>query len=314
MSFILVDKLFLSSTLNKMLLRLLSRANEFTAIAGITNDFKDYLSIVKNQGEEGLCWAYSLTSIIEIKYGIQSGNRLMLDPLTLYNNSVDWFKKHKKMFDEKEYESCFEYREDKGYSQICAVEFMIQSKQEMIQQDGNNSYVYVRNGGISEIKTVKDLISALNEHQVLYSAIDSGLFGYQEQIINDYRESEKLTHALVISGVGKVKGFDGLFVEVLNSWGYDTHYDGLMYVKVADDEKSELHNNLNMFEINMWVDVDRNDEVKYYKELVIGLGILSGVLFIVIVIVGVIVGCKKCKGCKGEDRGVIENELNVVRV
>lgn len=245
--------------MSKMLkLHLLSRAREFTATHGMTEEYKDYISIVKNQGDLNLCWAYSLTSAIEMKHALVSGNRLMLDPLTLSNNSVNWWKRHPKT---PGYDICDHYSGDdnNAYPQVCAVDFMLNSKQTMIFADGNDSFVYIRDAGIiNSDLTVQSLYDQFDKHKLFYAGIDSVNLGEGAQI-DDYIKGSGITHAVVITAIGYIDNPSyGLYLEVLNSWGYDVHHDGLVYIKVADNEQSVLHDNLNILESMIWIDVDKS--------------------------------------------------------
>ena len=282
--------------MNMMRMKLLSRLTNYTALHGMTTKYKDYLSIPKHQGNEGLCWAYSLSSAIEMKYALESGNRLMLDPLTLKNNSANWFKKHDKH--NKTYPSfCKQYGKDGGYAPGCAVLFMHDSKTTMMQQDGNDSYLYISNATYDHdinITTVKELYDALDKYQLLYSGIYADFIFNYKYIINEYYdENESIDHAVVITSVGIIKGFDGLYVEILNSWGYETHYDGLIYIKVADNESDILHNNFNMFEYNYNIEVSRKNSIN--EDIYMPVFIVFFILFIVACIVILFMSCKIMK-------------------
>ena len=276
--------------MNMMRMKLLSRLYAYNASHGITTEYKDYISVPKDQGTEGLCWAYSLSSAIEMKYAFESGNRLMLDPLTLKNNSVKWFKKHDK---HNEIPDCHQYDEGGGYPPDCAILFMRGSKTTMMQQDGNNSFIYISNATEVNISTVKELYEALDKHKVLYSGI-YGRIPMQGYIINDYYyENESISHGVVITSVGTVEGYDGLYVEILNSWGYDKNYDGLIYFKVADNESDVLHNNFDMFEINYGIEVKRKNSIN--EDVYMPVFIVFFILFIVACIVIVFMSCNIMK-------------------
>jgi len=288
--------------------KLLSRLIYFNAIAGVNTTYKDYLSITKDQGEEGLCWAYSLTSAIEMKYALKTGNRLMLDPLTLYNNSVKWYKKHKKAYKDEIYSNCFDYAELGGYSPFCAIGFLHDSKQEMKYMNGNNSNIYVSDAGLSEIKTVNDLINSLRTHNILYSGINSDVINdnYLTPIFEDYYLLNETNHGVVITAIGTIDSIDGVYIEILNSWGYKVGYDGLFYIKVADSLESELINNMNIFNYNFWLDVDRMNKEDIFIALIIILGVLLLIsIFIIIIILGIYKSNRKKKN------NDLDNELKV---
>lgn len=249
------------STPNHMRTRLLSRMVEYEATHGITQQYKDYLSIIKDQGNTSYCWAYSLTSAIEMKHALNTGNRLMLDPYTIINRTTDWWKKNDKRND---YKQCHEF-EVNGYIPICAVDYMYRSGQKMFQRDGNKSNLIINNYGDNEIKTLADLYSVLDKHSLLYTGIyaDERI---SQPLIYYYDESQNFTnHQVVLTSVGKIDGLPGIYAEILNSYGYNSSYDGLIYVKIADNETSELHNNLGIFDEVIWIDVwEVNDEQIYF--------------------------------------------------
>ena len=257
--------------------QLLSRAATFNATHGIKESKKDYLSIIKDQGQEGLCWAYALTSTIETNYALKTGNRLMLDPTTLKNNSVPWWNKQNKKT-KKTFANCLQYGEGGGYPPLCAVLYMIGSGDTMIQQDGQDSFLQITDGDLAEIKTLQNLYDALDKHGILYSGIYADhLYG---QYINRYQDMDKdINHAIVITAVGHIRGINddnGIYVEILNSWGYNYGYDGLIYVKVADSEDGPLKNNMNMFKINIYTEVSRTLTT---EEAALICAVLFGILF-----------------------------------
>jgi len=266
-----------------MKVHLLSRLAKFTALHGVSNDHKDYLSIPKNQGTEGLCWAYSLTSAIETKFALESGNRLMLDPMPIYDRSASYWKKHCK---DESCKDCKAYRNDKGYAPQCATGYMVKSGDTMKQKDGNNSYLSVVEQSLVKIDTVQGLFDQLDKHKLLLSTFSSSSFIYNGYIVPDYRIGYESDHSVVITSVGTLEDYEGLFVEVLNSWGYDLHHDGLLYVKVADNENDILHNNMALFDENIWIEVKRKDDKKkMYKILMWIFVALTGVSLIVIAVV-----------------------------
>ena len=135
---------------------------------------------------------------------------------------------------------------------------MLASGDTMIQQDGQDSFLQIT-GGITSIKTLHHLYEALDKHGVLYSGIyANNLYG---PYINKYQDIDKdCNHAIVITAVGHVRGIyddNGIYLEILNSWGYDYGYDGLIYVKIADSEDGPLKNNMNIFDLNFNTEVSR---------------------------------------------------------
>ena len=294
-------------------MKLLSRYAAYTALHGIKNDKKDYLSIIKDQGNEGFCWAYSLTSSVEMKYALSSGNRLMLDPFSIVNNSVKWFNRHKSTHKDSMYSNCFQYDEG-GYPPLCALEFMYGSKQELQQMDGNNSHLIISNADVVSIDSVSTLFEVLDKYDILYSMIASSELPPEAMIIDDYVEDDELllSHAIVITSVGVIEGFDGIYVEVLNSWGYNYHYDGIVYVKVADNETDELHNSFKIFDFNSWIMVEKQN---YFNSIYMLMWIFLTMLIVessVLISICIIVNTPSCrdKFYHSFDPPVINNEIN----
>lgn len=260
------------------MLHLLSRAATYHALYGITDEYKDYLSLIKNQGEEGYCWAYSLTSAIEMRYALKSQNRLSLDPFTLINNTDKWWKERKCKENETQIcEECKEYDEG-GTSPICALGYMLESKKTMIQSDGEDSNLYISDFEILDITTLNELFAYLDAYKVLYSSLYANDEMMSNAIISDYMdEDETPNHAVIITSVGKFQGDSGIYIEVLNSWGYDAHYDGLVYIKVADFRGANLRNNLNVFSFNAMIKVSKR--VSNAKTILFVLAVVFGSLF-----------------------------------
>ena len=268
---------------------LLSRVNGFNGTHGLKQEQKDYLSVIKNQGQEGLCWAYALTSTIEMSYALKTGNRLMLDPLTLYNNSVPWFNKLSEK-DKQKYKPCLEYGEDKTYYPSCALVFMAESKQTMRQMDGEDSFLQITGGDEKEIKSLKDLYDILDKYGIIYSGVNSTyLYG---EIIEEYIDADSEDvhpdHAVVITAAGTLKGYEGVYIEVLNSWGYENGYDGLHYVKIADNEDGSIVNNMKLFDENYVVNVKRSitaEEAVAVATGAIACAVVFGILFLIALII-----------------------------
>ena len=245
-----------------MIPSLLSRYAGFTATHGILNNEKEYISMAKNQNTEGLCWAYALTSSMETIYALKSGNRLMLDPLTMKNHSASWWSKTYKH--DNNVDACKSYDSSGAYSPTCALFFMNESKQTMTQQDGENSYLIMSDFDAVSLTSLNQLYTTLDKHKLLYSVIHSGSQLIQS-VISEYITNTISDHAVVITAVGTLYNYDGIYVEVLNSWGSEHNYEGLVYIKIADNENDELHNNLNLFDVNYWIDVERTTIDRAFK-------------------------------------------------
>lgn len=49
----------------------------------------------KDQGNLSHCWAYSITSAIELKYALKTGNRLKINPFGIIDNVLEFYERHK---------------------------------------------------------------------------------------------------------------------------------------------------------------------------------------------------------------------------
>ena len=265
----------------------LSRPRDFTATHGITSDKRDYLSITKNQGTEGLCWAYALTSTFEMSYALKSGNRLMLNPNFTYEHAVPWWKEQKKSM-RKQYEPCLSYGEDKGYLPFCATMYLIGSGDSITQMDGDDSFLTITYAETLKINSLPDLNNALDTYGVLYVALDADPL-QSNTIISKYIPSETSNHAVVMTAIGEIKGYDGVYVEILNSWGYNHGYDGLQYIKIADSNVSCVVNNMNILSDIIGIQVERNP-FKQYADLfwALGLGITLIITLIVLTVISIL--------------------------
>ena len=267
------------------MLNLLSRMTIYRATHGITEPYKDYLSIIRDQGNSSYCWAYSLTSAIEMKHALNTGNRLMLDPFTLVNNTAAWWKKHDK---KNNYEVCHDYV-DGGYIPVCVLSYMYSSSKKMLRIDGNNSHLVISNFGfVDDILTVRSLISALDKYKLLYVSMLLTEEMLKYKTIEEYHETNETGHAVVLTSIGTIRGSNGIYAEILDSYGYDSHSDSLLYIKIADNESSPLHNNLGIFTEPYWIDVAEVDESLIYLTLFIVFAALFGLVIIFLIVMSVI--------------------------
>lgn len=265
----------------------LSRPRVFTATHGITTDKRDYLSITKDQGTEGLCWAYALTSTFEMAYALKSGNRLMLNPNFTYEHAVPWWKDQSKSM-RKQYESCLSYGEDKGYSPLCATMYLVGSGDSIAQMDGDDSFLTITYADVLKINSLTDLNNALDTYGVLYVGLDSNPL-QSNTIIKDYIPSETSNHAVVMTAIGEISGYEGVYAEILNSWGYNHGYDGLQYIKIADSKVSYIVNNMNILSNIIGIQVARNP-LKQYADLfwALGLGITLIITLIILTVISIL--------------------------
>lgn len=287
---------------------ILSRLCIFTAIQGLTRFEKDLIPLIKDQGSHSYCWAYSITSAIELKYALKTGNRLKFNPFGIIDNVLDFYERHKN--DPKYsvvYDKCKEFSsEEEGgpkelYIPGCALIYLKHDKKPMIYEYNNkSSNVILTSYDIVKIETVDDLIQALKKNKIIMAQYFATLMAYESNTsIVDYYitdDSLPINHNIVITGVGTIYGHPGIYVEIVNSWGLqvkrevtgpvDIGHDGLFYVKVADNITAPLVNNLRLFSSNLIIDVDELDSgsdcksesvSKEYKLVAIILGILAGV-------------------------------------
>lgn len=294
----------------------------FTAIQGLNNDEKDLIPLIKDQSIHAYCWAYSLTSAIELKHALKTGNRLKFNPYGIIDNVLDFYAQLKNQLkDHPElqnlYDLCKEFagkenQPKENYSPFCAINYLVMDQKRMIYEYNNeSSNVYVSNATVLSIKTLEDLYETLKENKFISAAYYSEPDFYKSgPIITNYIEDEnvELNHNIIITGVGTIYNTPGIFVEIVNSWGtvyYDEEdglfkplgYDGIYYLKVADNETAPLINNRKIFTLNMAIDTEEfeseqndnknensNDDSKKYKILSIVLGVIAGVLLVLFIV------------------------------
>jgi hypothetical protein len=243
-----------------------------------------------------------------MSYAIKTGNRLMLDPLTLYNNSVPWWNEQNKET-KKTYKHCLEYGKDKGYTPDCAVNYLILSRHTMIQMDKEDSYLQVTGAGDLNIKTVQQLYEELDKHGIFYIPINSTYLNGNELIENYYDVEDPNVlpdHAVVLTAVGEIAGLSGIYVEILNSWGYKNGYDGLHYVKVAESDTSDIVNNMKMLNSPIYVEVERlisiEDAVILSK--VFAVLFLITLLTTIVFLILFIICCKKARSNQNNENDI----------
>jgi hypothetical protein len=70
------------------IIKILERDPAVLPIVGIKSD---YLPLPKNQGQEGLCWAFAAAAHLEIEYAVLTGNRMKLSVEQVDNNVVEFY-------------------------------------------------------------------------------------------------------------------------------------------------------------------------------------------------------------------------------
>ncbi|KAK8891520.1 hypothetical protein M9Y10_028732 [Tritrichomonas musculus] len=303
-------------------MNILSRLCLFTAIQGLNNDEKDLIPLIKNQNPHSYCWAYSITSAIELRHALKTGNRLKFNPYGIIDNVLQFYAQFKDQINENQeikriYESCKQFGgNDKDgyelYDPSCALLYLFADKKTMIYEYNNkSSNVYLSKMENSNITTLDDLKKALKENKFILAAYHSEPgFHALGPIITNYLTDEKLdlNHNIIITGVGTIEDIPGIFVEIVNSWGttyYDHEsneykplgYDGIYYLKVADNLTSPLINNRRIFTSNFVIDTDEfssessktensnsDKEVKKFKIISIAVGVI-GAIFLVLFII-----------------------------
>lgn len=274
---------------------LLSRIDAFQATHGITDDKKEYLSLIKNQDQEKFAFAYALTSTIEMSYAFDTGNRYNLDPQMIYNVCPTWWKDNSP---NESFKHCTEYGSGNYYDPICAIEFMTVSGRTMKQVKGGESFIKVSESGKIKISSVKELESALSTHNILFAEINNTrLMG--KQIVKEYFDTEdknvKVDHAVVITACGKVQGEEGIYVEILNSNGFAGNKGFIHYVKVADSADGPLKNNMKMFDTTIYIYVNRLVETEGLLTAILVLSILFAITLFVTIIISIVFCVFCCK-------------------
>lgn len=306
---------------------ILSRLCIFTAIQGLTEFEKDLIPLIKDQGIHSYCWAYSITSAIELKYALQTGNRLKFSPYGIIDNVLDFYEANKNdPYYSQVYDSCKSFSSENEndpkelYMPECALLYLKNDKKRMIYEYNNkSSNVILTNYSNVKIETLNDLIENLKNNKMILAAYyaEPMIYEISESIIDYYVVHEKipLDHNIIITGVGTLKDYPGLYVEIVNSWGLNgtdpitgqkslVGYDGLYYVKIADDETSPLVNNMGLFTFNFVIDVDELESIpdsdadsktvsKSYKTATIILSILTAVFFCLFILFLILYLCIK---------------------
>ena len=119
------------------------------------------------------------------------------------------------------------------------------------------------------INSLKDIYDALDEFGILYAGINGDNLT-EETVYSKYVPLDQSNHAVVITGIGIISGMDGIYIEILNSWGTDVGYDGLQYIKVANDENSYIVNNMNILSESYGIHAER-DVLKQYSDTLLAL-------------------------------------------
>ena len=223
-------------------------------------------------------------------HALKSGNRLMLNPNFTYEHAVPWWNKQNKAI-KTQYEPCLSYGEGKGYSPDCATMYLIESGDSIIQMDGDDSFLVITYADLLEINSLIDLNNALDTYGVLYVALDADPL-QSNTVVEAYIPSETANHAVVITAIGEITGCNGVYVEILNSWGYNHGYDGLQYIKIADSSTSQIVNNMNILSNIIGIQVARNP-LKQYADLFWALGL--GITLIITLIILTVVAILYCK-------------------
>lgn len=248
---------------------ILSRPKQFTSKHGINHTLNDYLSITKDQQQEGLCWAFSLTSAFEMSYARDTGNRLMLEPKQLHRNAVPWWNKQSKEL-KKQYSYCLSYMDGDGYVPECVLEYLVRSHDTLLQEDGEDSFLMINYYQQLKINSLRDMYDGLDYFGVLYATIDAEQLQNGYAIYDEYYPIDHNSHAVVITGIGTFYNTSGVYLELLNSWGYNVGYDGLQYIKVAESELSFIVNNMNILSDIYGVHLVR-DVIKQYADTILAL-------------------------------------------
>ena len=271
---------------------ILSRLSLFSAIAGVN---KDYLSIIKNQGSYGVCWAYSTISAIEMQYGVISGNRMKFSPWkTIVDDILDYFK------GKPQYQTCQNFAENYFYNHFCAFEYLVKSKKHMIMQYNNqSSTIYVKNYNylLFSSLSMEKLIELLSQGHPLVTVMNAtALLRLRDvSIVDDYYigpdTMNGVDHAIVATAVGTIEGRDGIYLEILNSWGEDIGSEGLNYIKIADSVNGTLKRSFNsLFYV---LTFETGDEpVSSSNGWMIASIVMALLLILIFVILGVLIARK----------------------
>lgn len=114
-------------------------------------------------------WIFYHHSAIELKYALQTGNRLKFNLYGIIDNILSFYSKMKDDPELKQvYDICKDFsnggHEWKYYRIICAILYLIEDQKRMIYEYNNkSSNVQVSNFSNPEIKTVDDLLEVMKK-------------------------------------------------------------------------------------------------------------------------------------------------------
>lgn len=246
------------------MLGIISRNVHYEALHGI-----DEMFMTMSKGnDDKQCKLYPLASAMSMNYVVNSSNLFQLKPSIDVNDDCDL---------------------------KCVLKRMKNSKSTMELNNGYDSHLILKNYGIINIESLNDLFNALDKYNILYS----GIITYEEfegvDVIALYAdEINEISHATVITSVGKFDDVPGIYAEVVNGWSYKNNCGGIVYIKIANDENSELKNNMNLFGFNAWIETEYSgsDENNVYFIVMI----VFVVLFVFsLVVIGMLFYCNKHK-------------------
>lgn len=237
------------------MLNLLTRSVEYEVLHGMK-------FLLMSHGNKDLqCKSYPLASAMMMKYALTEDDIFNLTP-----------KEDLMIFDHFDLSSVLREAKNLG-------------KSSMNMNNKYNSNLKLTNYETINIDSLTDLNNALDKYGPLYSGIyDDGTFGGIGLVALYADGINDISHAVVITSVGKFKNVPGIYVELVNGWNNEYNCTGLMYVKIANNEESQFHNNLNLFGFNAYIEV-KYDGTKYTLlfALTISFAICFGISLLIII-------------------------------
>ncbi|KAJ8975094.1 hypothetical protein NQ317_002018 [Molorchus minor] len=184
---------------------------------------------VKNQGDCGSCWAFSVTGTLEGQYAIKYGSLVSLSEQDLVDCSVTYgtagcnggwmalaydYVKDNGISTESDYPYL-------GYEATCAHSSSVLTV---------NDYVFIPEG---DEYTLKDAVANVGPISVSVYADD--FFDYAGGIFDESSCSQEYDHGVLVVGYGEENGSEYWLVK--NSWGADWGDNG--YIKMAREKNNQ---------------------------------------------------------------------------
>jgi C1A family cysteine protease len=218
---------------------ILQRSNYFRTHDLSVPDSVDWVkegkvSEVKNQGQCGSCWSFSVTGALEYAYAIKYGEMIELSEQQLVDCSGDYGNQG---CDGGLMDSGFEYVKDHGLT--TESNYAYRAKDGSCQADNYESVVKVT--GYVDVQPNNEIeLKKAVANQPLSIAIEADQMAFQfysSGVLKKSKCGTNLDHGVLLVGYGEDNGTK--FWKVKNSWGPKWGADGYILLERTDDESTE---------------------------------------------------------------------------